>query len=124
MARNTPFQHLDKGQLYYAWMYAPEVNATEEKWQQVFGQKRNALPTLYDGVDMPDGLVRGAGVCVCVCVCVCLYVCCCVCALAETSSRTPPKHNLFYPAAPAGALPAPMLPGEAQLMPLLASAHR
>lgn len=43
--------------MFYAWMYAPEANATAETWAEVFEQKQGAVPALYDGVRMPEGLV-------------------------------------------------------------------
>jgi len=61
MARNMPYLKMKygKGNLFYAWMYAPEANATTETWEQVFGDKSAAVPALYDGVHMPSGLVGG-----------------------------------------------------------------
>ncbi|KAF5836349.1 hypothetical protein DUNSADRAFT_6036 [Dunaliella salina] len=61
MARNMPYQRMTRpggGHVYYAWMYAPEANATAETWEQIFGQKDSAVPALHDGVSMPEGLVR------------------------------------------------------------------
>jgi len=60
MSRNMPYRRVAhaNGHVFYAWMYAPEANATAETWTEVFGDKEAAVPALYDGVRMPDGLVR------------------------------------------------------------------
>lgn len=54
-----PYQIIPRGKrnIYYAWMYAPEANATAETWEQVFGQKDKAVPALHDEVCMPESLV-------------------------------------------------------------------
>uniref|UniRef100_A0A7S3VMN3 JmjC domain-containing protein n=1 Tax=Dunaliella tertiolecta TaxID=3047 RepID=A0A7S3VMN3_DUNTE len=59
MARNMPYQRMTRpggGHVYYAWMYAPEANATTETWEEIFGEKESAVPALHDGVKMPQGL--------------------------------------------------------------------
>ena len=62
MARNMPYRRIarGKGHLFYAWMYAPEANATAETWEQVFGHRHGAVPALHDEVNMPEGMVSAA----------------------------------------------------------------
>lgn len=59
MSRNMPYRRIPRAgsHVYYSWMYAPEVNAPAETWAEVFSQKQAAVPALYDGVRMPEGLV-------------------------------------------------------------------
>ncbi|KAJ9524803.1 hypothetical protein QJQ45_024431, partial [Haematococcus lacustris] len=61
MARNMPFRHADRrSNLYYAWMYAPEVNASPEVWEKIFGPGNNACPSLFDGVSTPGHLIQAS----------------------------------------------------------------
>ncbi|KAJ9513215.1 hypothetical protein QJQ45_029516 [Haematococcus lacustris] len=61
MARNMPFRHGAPGShQYYAWMYAPEVNATPEVWEQILGPGHNACPSLFDGVTLPADLIHSS----------------------------------------------------------------
>ena len=57
MTRNTPNAYASSRGLYYAWLYAPEVNATPERWERIFGPGANRLPCLYDGITTPDSAV-------------------------------------------------------------------
>ncbi len=52
-----PHKHVDGTTLYYAWMYSPEVHASPEQWEKIFGKGKNTLPTLFDRVTTPDGAV-------------------------------------------------------------------
>lgn len=44
LVRNTPSAYIPSRGLYYAWLYAPEVNATPENWEVIFGKGSNRLP--------------------------------------------------------------------------------
>eukprot|EP00798_Chlamydomonas_sp_ICE-L_P003125 gene3125-13137_t len=53
LVRNTPAAYCKKKGMLYAWMYAPEVMASPQGWQDMFGEGENNLPTLFDGVSTP-----------------------------------------------------------------------
>ncbi|GAX76701.1 hypothetical protein CEUSTIGMA_g4147.t1 [Chlamydomonas eustigma] len=57
MVRNTPAAYAAGKGMYYAWLYAPEINTTPENWEAIFGKGSNRLPSLYDGVNVPDVVV-------------------------------------------------------------------
>ena len=57
MVRNTPNAYAAGKGMYYAWLYAPEVNASPEDWAVIFGSGANRLPSLYGRINTPDDVV-------------------------------------------------------------------